>query len=341
MSIGVAIIGSGIFAREEHLPAVQASDSLQLKAIYSRSQKSAQDLAVGTSGIDIYSEDSGSGKSYADLLARQDIVAVIIALPILAQPGFIQKALAAGKQVLSEKPIAKDVATAQDLVAWYQANTDPCKTRWAVAENFRYLGKYIRCAEEVRKMGRVKSFRMNVQNMIKPDSKYHKTEWRRTPEYKGGFVLDGGVHMVAGLRLILGSNDPLATISAQSSLQQEHLAPVDTVDAVAKTRSGATGVLSLSYGSAFSDSLFEFACERGVVTMHFDKITANGESHEIPFEGRCVNLEVAEFAASIVEGRPVSNRLSPAEAMADLEIMEKMFDSSAQDGERMKLRFQV
>lgn len=170
---------------------------------------------------------------------------------------------------------------------------------------------------------------------------YSETEWRRTPEYKGGFVLDGGVHMVAGLRLILGSNDPLATISAQSSLQQEHLAPVDTVDAVAKTRSGATGVLSLSYGSAFSDSLFEFACERGVVTMHFDKITANGESHEIPFEGRCVNLEVADFAASIVEGRPVSNRLSPAEAMADLEIMEKMFDSSAQDGERMELRFQV
>jgi hypothetical protein len=44
--------------------------------------KSAQDLASGTSEVDIYSEDSGSDKSYADLLARSDIGAVIIAYGI-------------------------------------------------------------------------------------------------------------------------------------------------------------------------------------------------------------------------------------------------------------------
>lgn len=67
---------------------MKATADLELKAIYSRSLKSAQDLASGTDGIDLYSEDSGAGKSYDDLLARSDIRAVTIAYvqPTIVQP---------------------------------------------------------------------------------------------------------------------------------------------------------------------------------------------------------------------------------------------------------------
>ncbi|KAE8131583.1 hypothetical protein BDV38DRAFT_275805 [Aspergillus pseudotamarii] len=273
MPIGVAIIGSGNFAREEHLPGVQASDAFDLKAIYSRSLTSAQTLATGVSGIDLYSEDAGSGKSYDDLLSRSDITAVIIALPILAQPEFIRKALTAGKHVLSEKPIAKDLSAAQNLINLHNSRIVSSKTVWAVAENWRYMSKFVRAAEEVRRLGGVKNFRVVMRSMIKPGSKYHKTEWRRKPEYQGGFVLDGGVHVVAALRLVLGQSDGLAMVAAHSSLRQEHLAPVDTVDALVKTRSGATGVLSVSYGSEINDSVFEFTCADGVVTLDFDRLT--------------------------------------------------------------------
>jgi len=60
-------------------PAVEASKNLTLKATYSRSLSSAKSLATDHSKIDLYSDDSGSGKSYTDLLARSDIQAVIIA----------------------------------------------------------------------------------------------------------------------------------------------------------------------------------------------------------------------------------------------------------------------
>jgi len=84
MSIGVAIIGGGIFVREEHLPAVKAASShLTLKALFSRSIASAKALDAN---VDLYSDDSGSGNTYHDLLVRYDIHAVIIALTILAQP---------------------------------------------------------------------------------------------------------------------------------------------------------------------------------------------------------------------------------------------------------------
>ncbi|KAE8146385.1 ribosomal protein L32e [Aspergillus avenaceus] len=316
MGIGVAIIGSGNFAREEHLPAIRASGEFDLKAVYSRSLESAAGL---NSGVDLYAGDGGLGKSYEDLLGREDIAAVVIALPILAQPEYIRKALSAGKHVLSEKPIAKDLATAQELLEHYRSVSQ--KVVWAVAENWRYMSKFVRVADEVRNLGAVRSFRIVMRSMIQPGSKYHKTEWRRNPAYQGGFVLDGGVHVVAALRLVLGQSDGLATVSAHSSLQRGHLAPVDTVDVLSKTRTGATGVVSLSYGSEFNDSLFEFACVDGVITLAGDRITVNGKDYEVPFEGRGVNKELAEFAESVTSGAGLATRLRPEEALADLEMV--------------------
>ncbi|KAJ5690598.1 hypothetical protein N7462_004990 [Penicillium macrosclerotiorum] len=340
MSVGVAIVGSGHFAKEQHLPAVQSATNLELKAIYSRSLKSAEALAGGDSSVDLYSDDSGSDKSFADLLARTDIGAVIIALPILVQPEFIKQALLAGKHVLSEKPIAKDVATAQDLLQWYRTNIDTTKFFWAVGENYRYLTKFLFAAEKVREMGKIRHFRANVHSLVKPDNKYYLTAWRKTPEYQGGFLLDGGVHMIAGLRMILGSTEPITAVSAQSQQQQSYLPPVDTVDAVVQTRSGAKGLVSLSWGSPFSDNIFEFACEKGVVTMHFDGVTVNGVDHHIAFDGKGVVPEVAEFADAIVNGRPVEKRQSPEEALADLEVLEQMLQSGEKEGERVKLHLQ-
>ncbi|KAL2862721.1 uncharacterized protein BJX67DRAFT_391096 [Aspergillus lucknowensis] len=339
MAIGVAIIGSGIFATEEHLPAVQAATDLNLKAVYSRSLKSAQGLAAGLSGVDLYSEDSGAGKSYSDLLAREDVEAVILVLPIPAQPEYIKAALAAGKHVLSEKPIAKDLATAQDLVSWYgnSANVNKSKTLWGVAENFRFTKKWLRTAEEVRKLGGVKTFRVSVRGKTSPDSKYYKTPWRKVPEYQGGFVLDGGIHIFAGLRLVLGGGcNALKTLSAHTCLQQEYLPPIDTVEAVAKTVSDAPGVISLSYGSEIKEFVIEFTCAGGVVTLVDDRLTVSGVATDIPFEGTGVKEEVGAFAASILNGS-LDARLRPEEALADLEILENIIKSGEEDGQKKAL----
>jgi predicted dehydrogenase len=78
MATRIALIGSGIFAKEEHLPAIRATQLLQLKAIYSRSHASAKALSEGLTDVDIYSEDS-DGKTYDELMKRDDITGVVIA----------------------------------------------------------------------------------------------------------------------------------------------------------------------------------------------------------------------------------------------------------------------
>jgi predicted dehydrogenase len=78
--IGLALVGSGIFAREQHLPAILSCPSITLKAIYSRKTSSATSLASSASlgsSVDIYSSESHTNDLEA-LLKREDISAVII-----------------------------------------------------------------------------------------------------------------------------------------------------------------------------------------------------------------------------------------------------------------------
>lgn len=169
---------------------------------------------------------------------------------------------------------------------------------------------------------------------------YAETEWRKTPEYQGGFVLDGGIHLVAGLRLLLGPKDPISTLSAHTTLILPRLPPVDTVDAVMKTQVGAPGVFSASYGSQFDDYGFEVACENGVVALSREGVTVNGEMTEISDKSNGVAAEIASWVESILNGRALDPRQSPEEAFADLEVLELLLKSGERDGEKMKLQFQ-
>ncbi|PSN65999.1 NAD(P)-binding protein, partial [Corynespora cassiicola Philippines] len=330
MATSIALIGSGIFAKEEHLPAIRATPLLDLKAVYSRSHASAQALASGIT-VDLYSEDQ-EGRTYDDLLKRDDISGVVIALPILVQPTFIKKALAAGKHVIAEKPIAKDVATAAELISWYRANSP--NATFAIAENFRYLESFLYGAQEVAKLGRILGFRTRVSNFVQPGGKYFETAWRKKPEYQGGFLLDGGVHFVAATRLLLGENKPVKT-SAFSTLLQEHLPPVDTLNATLLLKSGASGVVDISFGTTFKGAEYAVAAEKGTVQVTRGKVTVTvdgkEEVTEFPEEGSGVKQEIKAWAESLVKGTP-NEAQSPEEALRDLEILEAMLKSGENGG---------
>jgi hypothetical protein len=83
----------------EHLPAIRASGLYEIKAVYSRSRKSAESL-IPEGGLDIYSDDSGPGRGLDDLLSRQDIQAVDVVLPIMHTPAVIMKCFQAGKHIV-------------------------------------------------------------------------------------------------------------------------------------------------------------------------------------------------------------------------------------------------
>ncbi len=172
-------------------------------------------LADAGTPVEVYSAETGPDKSYDALLKREDIAGVILGLPIIDQPNYIEKALAAGKHVLAEKPIAKDLDTAIKLIEYYKKVSIETKTTLAIAENFRFMKGWAYAAEEIKKLGRVTGFVVRLNSMMQTDNKYYNTPWRTKPEYQGGFLLDGGVHYTAGIRILLGKEDPVASVIAR------------------------------------------------------------------------------------------------------------------------------
>ncbi|CAH0027450.1 unnamed protein product [Clonostachys rhizophaga] len=346
--IGVAIIGSGIFVKEEHLPAVFKCADLSLKAIFSRSLSSAQKTAElvpeGQPKPQLYAADAGSGREYQDLLSQQDIQAVIIALPILTQPEYIKAALAAGKHVLAEKPIAADVAGARDLIDYYTKVAPEKNVTLSIAENVRFKPALSYANEQARQLGRATHFSIRVFSHMKTDSMWYNTEWRKTPGYQGGFLLDGGVHHAASSRLFLpGDANRPDSVRAFTDLVQSHLPPIDTVNALIQTKSGASGTFQQSAGTHLSAYEWRFAYEKGTVELVGDTVIVtpvNGEKITKEFARTSgVSEEVAAWAQSLIEGK--QNPLqSPEEALADLEFMENMFRSGEEKGSEKVYKFQ-
>ncbi|KIY44168.1 NAD(P)-binding protein, partial [Fistulina hepatica ATCC 64428] len=273
---GIAILGAGIFAKSAHLPAIATLHSgvVEVKAVYSRSHKSAAEFAdavsvsLSCSPPDVYFDDTDANLDA--LLARTDISAVIVVLPITRQPAVIRKALNAGKHVLSEKPMAPTVADGLSLLNEYNETYKPKGLIWRVAENFEAEPSYREAARAITdgKIGDVKLFKATKVTYVDSDNNYYQTPWRTIPDYQGGFLLDGGVHTIAALRTILP--EPLDSLSAFASLNKEILAPHDTINAI--VRAGAAhGIVELSFANPVRaqppSTLFTITGTKGWITV--------------------------------------------------------------------------
>jgi predicted dehydrogenase len=137
MPVNVAIIGSGVFAEAAYLPALQAlTKDVNLHTIWSRSLKSAEKLhSAATSSLSSSIALEHGDEGLQKVLADKEIDGVMIVLPITAQPEMVIKCLEAGKHVLSEKPIGKDVKTAKALVEEYEKRFQSKGLIWRVAES--------------------------------------------------------------------------------------------------------------------------------------------------------------------------------------------------------------
>jgi predicted dehydrogenase len=317
---------------------------MTLKAVYSRSQASALALASAHNNtLDIYFDNPSSNDRTLDaLLSRSDISTVVIALPITAQPPIIKKALRAGKHVLSEKPIAKDVETAEDLINFYESLGDQKKPIWAVGENLKFVEGLVIGAEKLKQIGgEVTTFAVEMFTFVDESNKWYNTEWRRTPEYQGGFILDGGVHFVAGLRLLLNAvGQDISSLIAKTDLVVPILAPVDTVHAVLTTPTGRSGTISMSWATEFKSglSLHVVTTNGSVAVSATDvKIKTKGRDEEvIPYKFTFgVKQEIEAFSASLLKGK-VNAKQSIEEALKDLQVLEGML-KSGETGKVFKL----
>lgn len=314
MPIRIAVIGAGLFARDAHIPAILAlGDLFQIVTVYSRNRDNAAARAAEIPYPVEVTDDLPA------LLARPDIEAVDVVLPIHVMTPVVEMALASGKHVLSEKPIAPTVAAGRQLIAGYQ---NPSQV-WMVAENWRYEDAFIQAGQMIAQgaIGKPMLASWSLHSPI--NAKYNATEWRRSGVFPGGFLMDGGVHHVAAWRLILGE---VVRVNAFTALMHADLLPADTMCANLEFANGVIGSYSVIYGSsAFWTSGLTISGEKGYLSVWRDAITlqVDGDKQMIKASGvMTVNAEFEGFAAAIRSG--AAHAATPLEGLRDVAVVEAM-----------------
>lgn len=205
----VGIMGCASIALRKLLPAMAALPRTEIAAVASRDAGKAAETAraYGCRAVE----------GYAALLELDDVEAVYIPLPNAAHAGWIERALAAGKHVLAEKPLTTSVQRTRELIAAARA------AGLVLMENVMFLHHSQHVA--VRKLladgaiGELRAFHAAFAVPARPSG-----DIRHRAELGGGALLDTGVYPVRAAMSFLGSEiDVVAAV-----LTRRHGHPVDS-----------------------------------------------------------------------------------------------------------------
>lgn len=331
--VRLGLIGAGIFAQDAHAPSLRRlGDAFQVVAVYSRTEERAAALASQF--------DAPEGKPvqvYTDLdalLNDPEVEAVDIILPIANIPDAVERALQAGKHVISEKPIAPDLPTAQSMID--VANRHP-ELVWMVGENWRYEDAFAEAGQLIRggRIGAPILCQWLLHAPITESNKYYHTEWRRNESFPGGFLLDGGVHHAAALRLVMGE---VTSVSATLKQVRDELPPADTLAATMRFANGALGSYAVTYAAGVPwEPWLHVTGTEGALRVQRTalEITVDGATERKEFAGlNGVEMELAAFAQAIREGKRHIN--TPEAGLADLRLVESLLQA-AESGKAVQI----
>ena len=106
--LGIGIIGCGGITLQNHLPGLALCPDVRVTALCDSDPGTLQRASTAT-GCTVTTTD------YAQLLARDDVHAIIIATPNFLHFPIAMAAIAAGKHILCEKPIAMAAGEARTM----------------------------------------------------------------------------------------------------------------------------------------------------------------------------------------------------------------------------------
>jgi predicted dehydrogenase/FAD/FMN-containing dehydrogenase len=334
--VRVVLVGCGWFACVAHVPALRRMEKegrIRLVGLCSRSEAS-----VARAGRLYGRQDLKHYLSLEAVAEDPDVDLVDLTLPIDVMPDAIKLFLAAGKHVISEKPGAPSVATGIELMEHHARLERP--VLWAVAENWRFK-KTTRIVEDIVASGALGEIRFADFTYLafqKPDN----LQWRGSPGYAGGYILDHGVHFIALLRKIVGE---IEEISASVSQRIPYLAPADSVTAILSYASGAEGAYRLTFAAPFSagDQGLRLTGSKGTLLAGFNRFSPRDFRHNwirvqtsggrrltpvmddmfVPggvYETLSHCIDAVQHGAALVS--------SPAQALRDVAVAEAMVESS-------------
>ncbi|MFN8590080.1 MAG: Gfo/Idh/MocA family oxidoreductase [Thermomicrobiales bacterium] len=241
-SLRVGIIGAGSWARAAHIPGFRACPGVELAAICDIDGERAARVAAEFGVPGVYS-------SAADMLDRERLDVVSVVTPDDAHRADVERCLAAGAQVLCEKPLATTVEDAQ----WLTTAAADARVQTKLGFTLRFAPAMIHLRQlvadgEIGTPWHLQAFQQNGQ-FLDPATPYHwKMDRGRTG---GGAIVEYGIHTIDLARWIMGEATRVAaagrTWIGERPLPGGGIVPVDSDDSTAWMMEFAHGGLGICH----------------------------------------------------------------------------------------------
>ncbi len=313
----LGLVGTGFAAELLYLPAWQRlRDRIDVVACTNRTRAKAVKFAK-KAGIPTVVDTA------EELFALSQVDAVMISTPIDVLPRYVLAALAAGKAVISEKPIAATPAIARTLIKAAARYDRP----WMVGENLAFMSHAhkLKAWIDAGRLGEIRFVEVRQLEWMGPKIPFFNTGWRATPNYPGGFVTDGGVHIANLVRRCMG--DPVTVKSIVGSFNPA-LPPPDTAVAALRFESGALGTWTSCFTAHGDWPWLRVFGSKGNAEWRWNDVTLTTASGTVTrFENReeGFTAQFRHFADVVARGVP--QRLAPQENLGDLRLIERILNS--------------
>jgi predicted dehydrogenase len=236
----IGLIGCGNVGVNAHIPAVQANDGMTIvgAADPTPERLQAAAAAAGLAAADLHAD-------WRELLAREDVEAVIVATPQRFRPEIVIAAATAGKHVLAEKPLALTPAAAQDMIDAARANG----VTLATVHNYHFMPAY-RDIKEVLDSGEIGQPEIAVLNYLgvedRPGAAAYSPRWRHRAADSGGGVLMDMLHVLYLANWFMGG-PPLA-VSAWVDKRLEGDGDVEDIALVRYAYANGQALVNMAWG---------------------------------------------------------------------------------------------
>jgi predicted dehydrogenase len=304
-------LGNATIARVCMIPAIQRSRNGRVGVLASRTPESARELAH-SQGIPLVVG------AYEDVLADPSVDAVYIPLPNHLHHPWALKALAAGKHVLCEKPLACNAAEAQAMAA--AARETGCHLMEALMYRFHPRSLRIHALASQGSLGPIRLVRAAFGYRMAPDLLAAGETPRLRLAMGGGALLDVGSYGVSLSRWLLGEEP--TRVQAQALF---HPSGVD-LHLVGSLQFGQRALASIeaSFVSALQQT-YNVLGEDGAVDLPHDAFIPWEKEARFLLRGRDDEQGRPEVVTGVDEyrlmvehfGDVVTGRIPPAVTLAD------------------------
>ncbi|MGU3410417.1 Gfo/Idh/MocA family protein [Microbacterium sp. M1A1_1b] len=285
----IGLVGAGVIA-QAHLP-----NLLRLGDVLVYSEVGAPELVATFGGQVVDSLD--------ELLERVDVVDVVV--PTYAHAEVVRAALAAGKDVISEKPLARSDEDADDLVR----RAHQAGRQLYPAHVVRYFPEYVRLKHAVD-AGQLGD--LAVLRFVRSGAFPTRSAWFADPELSGGIIMDQMIHDLDIARWIAGEVVRVSAVHVRKG-DVEH--PVEAAHVLLTHASGAISHVAGVWGPDHLPFVTEYSvtgtlgslshdsrAERNYVAELVDAEGIGGDMPEVDPAEDPYFLEIREYLGAFQGG---------------------------------------